>query len=150
MAKKDKSAAAAAAAADGEREARKRSGAKRGRKGAPSDAGSDGASVGGHPRARSSIRRAKGWGGLGCFALGALLSLKSSVPPLQAGERALVAGIAGYLVVWWIGIMVWRHIIIAEAHAAVARLDERRRGAGEGRLADSAEQHSTDTQPSAG
>ncbi len=142
MAKKVKT-----SAADGEREAKK---AKKGKKGAAPDAEAAGASIAGHPRARSSIRRAKGWGGLGCFIVGALLSLEASVPPLQAGERALVAGIAGYLVAWWIGIVVWRHIVIAEANAALARLDERRGSAAEARRAEPVEQQPVDTQPSAG
>jgi hypothetical protein len=72
------------------------------------------------------VRRTKAWFGLAGFAIAALLSLKASVPMLQIGERALIAGVAGYLIAWWAGVMVWRHLIIAEQRAALEEIERRR------------------------
>ncbi len=97
---------------------------KKGRKGG--EEGARGASIANHPRARAMIRRMKGWGGLGGFALAALLSLQASVPLVTTGLRAIGAGVLGYLLAWWIGVLVWRQLIIAEQKAAYELIQRRR------------------------
>lgn len=98
-------------------------------------------SIATHPGARMSVRRMKGWFGLGGFALAAVLSVQASVPLLQVGERALAAGVVGYMLAWWLSVRVWRHLIIAQQHAAAAEIERRRR--------DASEQRSTEAQPTA-
>ena len=72
-----------------------------------------------HPRAMRQIELARGWGGIGCFLFVGLVSLQSSVPPLDAGVRALLAGVVGYVAGWGLSLMVWRHLALAEAAAAL-------------------------------
>ncbi len=79
------------------------------------------ASVANHPRARASVRRAKGWGGLIGFAIAAYLSFKAGVPAADAGLRALAAGIAGRILAWGCAVAVWRHLVVAELRAAYER-----------------------------
>ena len=93
-------------------------------------------SVATHPRARASVRRTKAWFGLAGFALAAVLSLKASVPLVQVGERALAAGLAGYMLAWWLAVRVWRALIVAEQHAAYAEIQRRRGEAAERRTAE--------------
>jgi len=113
---KDKS-----AAKKGKNEAKKKG------KGGKAQAGggaSDGAvmlSVASHPRARAQVRQAKGWGGLGAFGVTAYLSISHGVSLDVAGLRAIVAGAAGYVVAWGCGVMVWRHLMVAELRARVER-----------------------------
>lgn len=83
-------------------------------------------SIATHPRARASVRRIKAWVGLAGFAIAALLSARASVPLIQIGERALIAGVVGYLVAWWISLLVWRQLMIAEQRAAVEEIKRRR------------------------
>ncbi len=83
-------------------------------------------SIATHPRARASVRKAKGWTGLIAFAIAAGLSLNASVPLVQVGARALAAGIVGYLLAWWFSMMIWRQLMLAEQRAAVAELERRR------------------------
>jgi hypothetical protein len=90
---------------------------KKGKKGA-ADA-STAISVAAHPRAAAAVKRAKGFGGVGGFALAAYLSHKAGVPAVQVGARALAFGIAGYLVAWACAVTVWRHLVLAEFRAAV-------------------------------
>ena len=75
-------------------------------------------SVAGHPRAGSSVRRIKGFGGIAGFGLAAGLSLKAGVPTELVGERAIGAGIAGYLIAWGASITVWRQLVLAEMRTA--------------------------------
>ena len=109
MAKSDKSAA-------------KKGGKDKGKKGKKGKKGGDSASraisVADHPRAAAAVKRAKGYGGLGGFALAAYISHKAGVPAAQVGERALAVGIAGYLVAWACAVTVWRHLVLAEFKAA--------------------------------
>jgi hypothetical protein len=79
-----------------------------------------------HPRATRQIEGARGWGGIGCFALVALLGLASGVPPATIGLRALIAGIVGYMVCWFLAVMVWRHLAVAEEAAARSFAEQRR------------------------
>jgi hypothetical protein len=83
-------------------------------------------SIATHPRARVSVRRAKAWTGLIAFGVAAALSLEASVPVVQAGARAIAAGIAGYLIAWWFTMMVWRQIMIAEQKVAIEEIERRR------------------------
>lgn len=83
-------------------------------------------SVASHPKAKAHVRRAKGWGGLIGFVLAAYLSLQASVPVVVAGERALVAGLVGYLVGWAASVTVWRQIMLAELHARAEQVKQRR------------------------
>lgn len=101
----------------------------KGKKGKGGDGGADsspGTSIATHPRARGSVRRVKGWAGLAGFVIAAVLSLKASVPLLQVGERALAAGLVGYLLAWWFSVAIWRQLIIAEQRAAIEAIERRR------------------------
>ena len=79
-----------------------------------------------HPRAMRQIELARGWGGIGCFAFVGLVSLNSGVPPLDAGMRALLAGVVGYVAGWGLAVLVWRHLALAEAAAARDSAEARR------------------------
>ena len=82
-------------------------------------------SVSAHPRASSAIRKMKAWAGLGGFALVGLLSWRAGVEPFESLVRALVTGVALYLVAWMAGVALWRSLVVEEA-----RLEgERRREA---------------------
>lgn len=96
---------------------------KQGRKGA---ADGNVVSVAAHPRAAAHVRRAKGWCGLVGFVLAAYLSLSASVPLVQAGERALIAGAVGYLIGWAASVTVWRQLLLAEVRAAAEQIAARR------------------------
>jgi hypothetical protein len=87
---------------------------------------SGGISVASHPHARVHVRRMKGWGGLGAFAVAAYLSWNAGVPAAELGMRALIAGAAGYVVAWACSVAAWRAIVLAELrarleHAAAAQ-----------------------------
>jgi hypothetical protein len=90
------------------------------------DAAAQGASIANHPRARASIRHAKGWAGLAGFAIAALVSIQATVPMFQVGLRALGAGVVGYMLAWWFSVMVWRQLILAEQKAAYEVIERRR------------------------
>jgi hypothetical protein len=79
-----------------------------------------------HPRAIHQIELARGWGGIGAFALVGLLALHAGVPTASAGLRALVAGVVGYVVCWFLAVMVWRHLAVAEEAAARSFAEQRR------------------------
>jgi hypothetical protein len=83
-------------------------------------------SVAANPGARASIRRAKGWAGLAGFMIAGLLSIKASVPIAGAGERALIAGTAGYLLAWACAVTIWRQLMIAQLRHAAEEARERR------------------------
>jgi hypothetical protein len=75
--------------------------------------GGIGMSIAAHPRAAWRVAQAKGWGGLLGFLLGGYLSL-STHTLAEAGFRALLAGIAGYAIVWAGAVFLWRHLVVAE------------------------------------
>jgi hypothetical protein len=79
----------------------------------------EGVSVAGHPRAAAAVKRAKGFGGVGGFALAAYLSYQAGVPADQVGLRALAVGIAAYMLAWGCSVTVWRHLVLAELRAAL-------------------------------
>jgi hypothetical protein len=78
-------------------------------------------SVANHPRARYQVRRAKGWGGIGGFAIAAYLGHQAGIPTFDVVERALAAGIVGYMLAWACAVTVWRHLVLAELKAAIER-----------------------------
>jgi hypothetical protein len=93
---------------------------KNGKKGKDGKKGaSGGPSIATHPRAGAQVRRAKGLGGLGGFAIAAVLSLQAGVPTFDVGLRALVAGVVGYMLAWACSVTVWRHLVLAELRALV-------------------------------
>jgi hypothetical protein len=81
-------------------------------------------SVSAHPRAAYSIRRAKGWGGMIGLLLVGWFSYRAGLMPVDAALRALAGGIVGYIACWMISVQVWRHLVVAEARAAAARVRE--------------------------
>lgn len=88
-------------------------------------------SISAHPRARNGVRTARSWGGLLAFLVVAGLSYRAGVEPFEAGVRALVAGLAGFLVSWMAAVAVWRQLIVAELKAAYAKRAEELRLAAE-------------------
>jgi uncharacterized membrane protein YccC len=72
-----------------------------------------------HPRASLSIRRAKARAGLAGFGIGALGAWTAGGDPFEMGFHALVGGIAAYLVVWTVALVVWRQVLLAQARDAV-------------------------------
>lgn len=81
-----------------------------------------GISVTNHPRTRCAVRRAKAAGGLLGVALCGLLGLRAGVPLLEVMVRALVAGVAGYVVLWAFAVAVARQLVIAEVRARYAEV----------------------------
>jgi hypothetical protein len=80
-------------------------------------------SIANHPRAGAQVARAKAWGGLAGFLFVGFLSWKAHVPVSDLLLRAIMGGIAGYVVAWAAAVAVWRHLVIAELRAVrVARL----------------------------
>ena len=69
-----------------------------------------------------AIRRTKGFGGLFGLVLVAWLSWRAGALPVDVALRALTGGIVGYVACWTIAVQVWRHLVIAEARAAAARV----------------------------
>jgi len=92
---------------------------KKNKKGAEDAAASlDGAmSLAAHPRAAQRVAEAKAWGGLIGFILGGYFSL-STYTPVDAGLRAIAAGIFCYLAVWAAAVFAWRRIVVAELRQA--------------------------------
>ena len=78
-------------------------------------------SVANHPRAGAEVARAKAAGGLGGFALAALLSWRAHVPISDVLLRGLVAGLLAYVAAWAAAVAVWRHLVVAELRAVRAR-----------------------------
>jgi len=95
-------------------------------------------SVAAHPRAARAVRKAKGYGGLGGFLLGVVLSVRAGVPVPDAALRGVEAGLGGYLALWFATVMVWRQLAVAEIEAArrhllaVAERELARKAAGGG------------------
>jgi hypothetical protein len=88
-------------------------------------------SIGNHPRARASIRRARTGAALFAFAVVLLLGLNSGQTAFDATWRALLAGIVVNIVVWRLAIAWWRQIIIGEVRAEEERRLERKQAARE-------------------
>jgi hypothetical protein len=80
-----------------------------------------------HPKAGRSIRRTKAWGGLLAFAVTGFASHATGMGLDGAALRALGGGILGYLLTWWLAMIVWRHLLQAEARVAIERAVARRK-----------------------
>jgi hypothetical protein len=106
---------------------------KKGKGADPEQSGKPGRpmSVAAHPVARMHVRKAKGLGGLIGFIVAFAFSMKASVPVTTAGERALAAGVAGYLLGWAASVTIWRQLMIAELRLAAEQVIERHRKARE-------------------
>jgi hypothetical protein len=98
-------------------------------KGAKVDASADKLpSVAGHPRAARSVARAKSWGGLIGFALGAYFSAPTNTLA-GTGLRALAAGVICYVATWAGAVFVWRRVVVLELRGREAQLIEAAVGA---------------------
>jgi hypothetical protein len=86
-------------------------------------------SLAGHPRARQHIRMAKGWAGLAGCSFAGYVGWKAGLPFFDAVLRALLWGVASYMVVWFLAVQVWRQLAIAEVRAAEKQWLERRQEA---------------------
>jgi hypothetical protein len=71
-----------------------------------------------HPRAKHQIRVAKGWAGLAGCVLAGYASWHGGAPFFDSVLRALMWGVAAYLLVWFCAVQVWRQVAIAEVRAA--------------------------------
>jgi hypothetical protein len=94
-----------------------------------------GVSVAAHPRAGASVRRIKGVGGLAGFGIAAGLSAQAGVPTEMIGERAMIAGVAGYVIAWGTSVTVWRQLVLAELRTASERAEARHEALREARRA---------------
>ncbi|MEA2426784.1 MAG: hypothetical protein QOF37_412 [Thermoleophilaceae bacterium] len=97
---------------------------KAGKKGAASASGE--VRLADHPRARRQINLAKSYAGLGSFGLVAYLAWQDGFQFVDVATRAMIWGIAIYVLVWAMGVIVWRHIAVAEVRAAERRWREHR------------------------
>lgn len=70
-------------------------------------------SVAAHPKAARRVRHAREAAGLGGFLIGMWLSMGTHTAT-GAILRALIAGAACYVVVWGAGVLLCRHLIVAE------------------------------------
>jgi hypothetical protein len=80
-----------------------------------------------HPRARRQIALAKSYAGLAAFAYVAYSAYTGGASYVDVAERALMWGIAAYVLVWALAVQVWRHLAVAEVKAAEKRWAQRKR-----------------------
>jgi hypothetical protein len=71
-----------------------------------------------HPRARHQIRIAKAWAGVAGVVLAGYASWHGGAPFFDTALRALLWGIAAYVLVWFCAVLVWRQLAIAEVRGA--------------------------------
>jgi hypothetical protein len=81
--------------------------------------------IGAHPRARRSVRRARALGGLLGFLMTIALSHNAGVPAFDATARALIAGVVVHLAAWAIAVAVWKQIMLAELETVRERRRQR-------------------------
>jgi len=93
---------------------KKKKAAAKGKKSKDGGAAAGRPSIANHPRARASVRRVKGLGGLAGFIVGALLAHSAGLSMTSMLERALICGIGSYLLAWGCAVAVWRQIVLAE------------------------------------
>ena len=91
----------------------------KGKKGKPQAAG---VSVAAHPRAQRSINLAKSYAGLGACAFAGYASWHAGQTFVDVASRALMWGMAAYVLVWALGVQIWRHLAVAEIRAVERRL----------------------------
>jgi hypothetical protein len=94
---------------------------KAGRKGSGPPRNASDVSIADHPRARRQINLAKSYAGLGSFGIVAYLAWRDGFAFVDVATRAMIWGIAIYVLVWAMGVQVWRHIAVAEVRAAERR-----------------------------
>src|SRR4051794_37502297 len=82
-----------------------------------------------HPPAQRQIRVAKSWAGLAGCALAGYASWNGGAPFFDTVLRALLWGVASYMLVWFLAVQVWRQLAIAEVRAAEKLWLERKREA---------------------
>src|SRR3954447_16125074 len=78
------------------------------------------------PRARRQIALAKSYAGLGAFAFVAYSAYSGGAQFVDVAERALLWGMAAYVLVWALAVQVWRHLAVAEVKAAEKRWRQRK------------------------
>lgn len=88
--------------------------AKKQKKGKPGGEPVETPSVIAHPRARVSIRRWRGRAGLLGLILVTYLSMRAGVPPFDSVLRGLAGGLVAHFLAWIVGIVAWRHLVLAE------------------------------------
>jgi hypothetical protein len=71
-----------------------------------------------HPRAKQQIRLAKGWAALAACGFSGYAAWHSGLPFFDTVLRALLWGVAAYIVVWFLALQVWRQLAIAEVRSA--------------------------------
>ena len=99
---------------------------KKGAKGKKGAQGSGEIKLSEHPRARHQIRLAKGWAGLAGCAFAGYASWHGGAPFVDTALRALLWGVAAYVLVWFCAVQVWRQVAIAEVRAAEKEWRERK------------------------
>src|SRR5215213_944191 len=67
-----------------------------------------------HPRARVSIRRWRGRAGLPALIVVTYLSMRAGVPAFDSVMRGLAGGLVANFFAWVVGIVAWRHLVLAE------------------------------------
>jgi hypothetical protein len=72
-------------------------------------------------RAANSVRRARSRVALAGFVLALVAGLSGGAAAWDAVARALLAGVVGWYVGWAAALTVWRHVLVAEARAELAR-----------------------------
>jgi hypothetical protein len=116
---------ASAPAAGKDKKAPKDKKEKKPKKGAKAPGGAEGGdagpSVAAHPRAARGVARAKSWGGLAGFLIAGYMSLPTA-PLLDAGLRALLAGVVCYVVAWAGAVFAWRRLVMIEIKAREQQL----------------------------
>ena len=83
-------------------------------------------SIAQHPRARRHVQVAKGWAGLAGCALAGYASWHGGAPFFDTVLRALMWGVAAYMLMWFCAVQVWRHVAIAEVRGAEKLWRERK------------------------
>ncbi|MDX6631245.1 MAG: hypothetical protein QOH00_3491 [Gaiellales bacterium] len=101
----------------GDRKGRGPKGSKKGKNAAVAKATGE-VRLSDHPRARHQIRVAKGWAGLAGCVLAGYASWKGGAPFVDTALRALLWGVAAYVLVWFCAVQVWRQVAIAEVRGA--------------------------------
>ena len=72
-------------------------------------------------RAAGSVRRARSRVALAALVLALVAGLSGGAAAWDAVARALLAGVVGWYVGWAAALTVWRHVLVAEARAELAR-----------------------------